>query len=137
MRRSAEQNRVVKNGNDVAVEQTRISDDNLLPEVAELKAIQEIDPKMIDWILKRTEIEQDARIKFNNNKMKLMNKSLNQSTFINFSIISCIFVILLSFILISAYLIYINKGLEGTIFGSATMLLAYVLFHKWERPKSE
>ena len=40
-------------------------DDTLLPDADELKKYKEIDPKVLDFILSRTSIEQDFRHQFN------------------------------------------------------------------------
>ena len=78
MSRKAEQNRVIHHDNKLAVEQTSIYDDSLLPPADELAKLKELDPDIINWVKKRTEIEQDARIKFNENKVKLMDKNMKQ-----------------------------------------------------------
>lgn len=106
MSRKAEQNRVIHHDNKLAVEQTSIYDDSLLPPADELAKLKELDPDIINWVKKRTEIEQDARIKFNENKVKLMDKNMKQIFIQNIVCVFTAFIIILSGIACSFYFIY-------------------------------
>lgn len=64
MSKSQQQTRGVSRRDGVAIEQNTIVDDSLLPSAEELEKLKQIDPSIIEWIMRRTEKEQDARIKF-------------------------------------------------------------------------
>jgi hypothetical protein len=49
----------------VSLEQNSIYDDSLLPAAEEIERLNNISSEILPWIMKRTEVEQDARIKFN------------------------------------------------------------------------
>ena len=66
MAKKAEQNKVCdKTG--LTLEQNTVYDDNLLPSADELAKLDTVSKDIIPWIMKRTEMEQDARIKFTSN----------------------------------------------------------------------
>ena len=132
MGKKAEKNTLVHKPDSVALEQTSVYDDSLLPPAEELARLKEIDPGLINWILKRTEIEQDARIKFNMDKIGLMKKDMNQVTAQNVFLVSCVFIMLLAAISLSAYFVYSGKDVTGTIFGGSSILLAAVIFVRWQ-----
>ena len=70
MAKKAEQNKVCdKTG--LTLEQNTLYDDNLLPPADELAKLDSVSKDIIPWIMKRTEMEQDARIKFNEDRMKI------------------------------------------------------------------
>ena len=131
MGKKAEQNRLVHKGDGVAVEQTSIYDDSLLPSAEELAKLQSIDPTCIDWVKKRTEIEQDARIKFNMDKMDLMRKEVNHIFAQNILLIAVTSLIIIFIIGCAAYFVYKGLNVEGTIFGGLSMILAVSVFVRW------
>lgn len=137
MSRKAEQNRVIHHDNKLAVEQTSIYDDSLLPPADELAKLKELDPDIINWVKKRTEIEQDARIKFNENKVKLMDKNMKQIFIQNIVCVFTAFIIILSGIACSFYFIYKGLNVEGTIFGGSTLVIAAALFIRWRNKDKE
>lgn len=137
MSRKAEQNRVIQHDNKLAVEQTSIYDDSLLPPADELAKLKELDPDIINWVKKRTEIEQDARIKFNENKVKLMDKNMRQVFMHNMVCIFTSFIIILAGIACSFYFIYKGLNVEGTIFGGSTLVIASALFIRWRNKNKE
>lgn len=138
MGKKAEQNRVVRQEGGLALEQTAIYDDNLLPSADELAKLQELDPNCIEWIKKRTEIEQDARIKFNMDKISLMKKDMNHTLFQNVLCILAAFFIIVLVIGFSAYFIYKGLAVQGTVFGGTSIILAAMIFIRWrEKPPKD
>lgn len=133
MGRKAEQNRLIHQGESVAVEQTSVYDDNLLPSADELSKLQQLDPDCINWIKKRTEIEQDARIKFNNDKVELMRKDMNLVAFQNILCIIVAFIIIMSGLICSAYFVYKDLKIEGSVFGGSTLVFAGLIFLKYRK----
>lgn len=76
MSRRAEQNKLTSGANGLQVEQNTIYDDNLLPAADELSKLKSIDPSIIPWVMKRTEVEQDGRISFNKKRLKLAGREI-------------------------------------------------------------
>ena len=135
MGRKVEQTRVAHREDTLGLEQTSIYDDNLLPPAEELAKLKDIDPDSINWIKRRTEIEQDARIKFNNDKIKLMDKNMTHVLVQNMTCIIVAFLIIVFGMGCSAYFIYKGLNVEGTIFGGSSIILAGVIFMRWTRNK--
>lgn len=131
MGRKVEQTRVAQKEDALGLEQTSIYDDNLLPPAEELAKLKEIDNDAISWIKKRTEIEQDARIKFNDDKIKLMDKNMSHVFIQNMSCIIIAFIIILSGIACSAYFVYKGLNVEGTVFCSSSLVLSIMIFMRW------
>lgn len=131
MGRKAEQNRLIHQGESVAVEQTSVYDDSLLPPAEELAKLQQLDPDCLNWIKKRTEIEQDARIQFNKDKVGLMHKDMNLVTFQNVLCVIVAFIIIMSGLACSAYFVYKGLKTEGSIFGGSTLVFAGLIFLKF------
>ena len=71
MAKKAAQNTLQSKEGGMVLQQQVISDDSLLPSASELEKLKSVSPEIIPWILKRTEMEQDARIEFNKDRMKL------------------------------------------------------------------
>lgn len=136
MGKKAERNTLLHQSG-VAIEQTSIYDDSLLPPSEELAKLKELDADCIDWIKRRTEIEQDARINFNENKIKLMQKDMNQVTAQNIICILVMFFIILSGMGLSALFIYKGLDVSGTIFGGSSIVMAVVVFSKFRSSQSK
>lgn len=77
MGRKAEQNRLTTGANGVQLEQNTVYDDNLLPAADELCKLNSINPEIIPWVMKRTEVEQDGRVWFNKKRLKLAGREIN------------------------------------------------------------
>ena len=72
MAKQSQQNRLAKNNrNELMVEQNLTIDDSLLPNASELEKLKEVDPNIIQWLLNHAEIEQNARIQYNKDFMKI------------------------------------------------------------------
>ena len=94
MAKQQQQNRLAQNyRGDVMLEQQVAIDDSLLPSANELEKLKEIDPSIIPWIMKRTEVEQDARIEFNKNQNDFVMYNLRKAH--DFNLIAIIFSFLL------------------------------------------
>ncbi|MFH8143293.1 MAG: hypothetical protein K1V88_07720 [Muribaculaceae bacterium] len=132
MGRKAEQNRLTTGLNGMQIEQNTVYDDSLLPAADELAKLNTIDPQIIPWVMRRTEVEQDGRIWFNKKRLKLAGRE------INFAGCSTILGLVLVFILIGVffYLSYdlILKGHEtlGGIFGGVNLCLLISVLSKFQ-----
>lgn len=110
-------------GKGATYEQSEIYDDSLLPDSQELKRLIDLDPDVMNWIKKRTEIEQDSRIKFNDRKMKIIEGTTKKAFIIDMYSLSIVWFIIISGMLLTGFLIYTKNEIGGSIFGAATLLI--------------
>ncbi|MBQ9254995.1 MAG: hypothetical protein IJ180_09515 [Bacteroidales bacterium] len=111
-------------------QQTLIDDTAFLPPASDLAEYQKVDSGSVQWIKERAEQEQKARIKFNEDRIKLAKKELNgRNVTAYISIIAITFIAVL-FIGFAFYLVSKGYDTKGTLFGSgAVLLIAYYLFN--------
>lgn len=110
MAKKAEQNKVCdKTG--LTLEQNTVYDDNLLPSADELAKLDTVSKDIIPWIMKRTEMEQDARIKFNEDRMKIAQSDFKHIHRYNFTALIMAFIIVLIFIAFRSILLLTGKRL--------------------------
>lgn len=128
MAKQHHQNRLSNKETGLTLEQNTAIDDNLLPPAEELSKIKDVDANFLPWIRERTAIEQDARIKFNDNRIELAGYDLKKTHRFNISALLFGFLVFLLGITFSAFLIYNNLATEGTIFGGSIMLAAVIAF---------
>ena len=130
MAKSKQHTRAVTDGrSNAAIEQHVEVDDGLLPAADELAKLHAIDPTIIQWIKERAEKEQDARINFNNNRVKLADR---QSKIPNTSLWLA-FVLAISIITVSAIFICLGLEVAGTIFGSVGVFVCVQSFLNFGR----
>lgn len=84
MAKKAEQNKVCDHTG-LTLEQNTVYDDNLLPSAEELAKLDTVSKDIIPWIMRRTEMEQDARIKFNEDRMKITQSDFKHTHWYNFT----------------------------------------------------
>lgn len=137
MTKRAEQNKISSTANGVALEHNTVYDDNLLPAADELAKLNALDPDIVPWVKKRTEIEQNARIKFNLRRTALAFREINYSAFITFAgLVLCVAIIAGIF-----YLSYdlIIKGHEtaGIAFGGGDVVGVLMIINKFKLRKDK
>ncbi len=131
MAKKAEQN-TLSDHRGLTLEQRTVVDDNLLPPAEELAKLNDISKEILPWIMNRTEKEQDARISFNENRMRLTEKDLNFAHRYNMVALIMSFVIVILFLAASFYLIISGKEVLGTLFAGGTIvgIISYFLNSK-------
>lgn len=131
MAKKAEQN-TLSDHRGLTLEQRTVVDDNLLPPAEELAKLNDISKEILPWIMNRTEKEQDARISFNENRMRLTEKDLNFAHRYNMVAFIMSFVIVILFLAASFYLIISGKEVLGTLFAGGTIvgIISYFLNSK-------
>lgn len=79
--------------------------------------------------MNRTEMEQDARIKFNQDRMKIAQGDFKHTHWYNFTALIMAFIIVLVFVGFSFYLVINGQETVGTIFagGTAVLIVSYFL----------
>ena len=129
MTKRQQQTRGVARRDGVAIEQNTIVDDNLLPSAEELEKLKQVDPVIIEWILRRTEKEQDNRLQFNTENMKLVHKDMG----ITRTALWLAFTLAIATLSLGALFIYAGKEVAGTIFGGVGVLVVIQSFLKFGR----
>lgn len=110
-------------------------DDNILPDAAELEKLKQLDPDIIAWIKSRAEKEQDARIDFNKQRVDVLKRTTRTTFRIDIYVITCALTVILAGMAFSAYLIYMQLPIYGTIFGGGVILLMANAFLKLSNHK--
>jgi len=125
-----------KHNNITTIEQTEqiVLDDSLLPSAEELAKLKELDSDIMRWMKERCAIEQDARIEFNKNQIRLAKHDVKSFHFNN--LISMIFVFLIAVLgLVMSYLLITNGyTVVGSIFGATG--LAVMIFSMRKAPSN-
>lgn len=131
MAKQQHQNKVAKNKQgELLLEQNLAIDDSLLPNASELEKLKEVDPQIISWILERTEIEQNARIEFNQERVKLAKFDLKKTHVFNITALIFGFIIFIAVLALSAFFIINNLFVEGTLFGGTAIIGGALFFIK-------
>lgn len=111
-------------------ENTEVFDDNLLPDAAEITALSQIDPNIITWLKERAEKEQDFRHEIFKRRTEILESDVVGTQKLNMRGMTYAFVIIMSGMAFSAFLIYLGHLLTGSIFSGLTILYAAALFYK-------
>lgn len=106
------------------VEQTYTVDDSFLPSPLELQQYKEIHPEIVQLLIDASRNEQNHRHFIDKQKMKAINRESKSVHWINVLGMTLAFLIMFGGLLLSAYLISIDKETLGSIFGGATILIA-------------
>ena len=129
MTKSQQQTRGIARRDGVAIEQNTIVDDNLLPSAEELAKLKQVDPSIVEWILRRTEKEQDTRLKYNTENMQLAHKDMG----ITRTALWLAFFLAIATLSLGALFVYLGKEVAGTIFGGVGVLVVIQSFLKFGR----
>ena len=119
----------------VQAEENTMHDNSLLPMADELERLVSIDKSILQWILKRSEIEQDARIEFNNNRMQEYRLQGKRTFTINFISLMMAFTIIVGGGCASVFLAVNGMSVEGSILGGVTLVAAAGVFLRKNKPK--
>lgn len=116
------------NGNGKQTEQTYTVDDSLLPTPQELADYKAIDPNLVKFLIEASTREQKHRHAIESEKIKLVNREGRRVYSMNLWGMFFAFIILLTGLGVSAYLIYLDKIITGSIFAGVTLLGGASLF---------
>jgi len=119
----------------VQAEENTMHDNSLLPMADELERLVSIDKSILQWILKRSEIEQDARIEFNNNRMREYRLQGKRTFTINFISLMMAFTIIVGGGVASVFLALKGLSIEGSILGGVTLVAAAGVFLRKNKQK--
>ena len=121
MVKKAEQNKL-QGHNGVVLEQTSIYDDSLLPPSEELSKLKEVDANIIQWLMDRATKEQDARIKFNEDKLILTERRVKSAHVRSMTGMILLFIIILVGFGLTALFLYMGIDVGATIFGGCSFV---------------
>jgi hypothetical protein len=132
-----QQKQISRKGDVTTVAQTEqmLVDDSLLPTAEELAKLKELDPDIMFWMKERCVIEQNARIDFNKNQMRLAKKDVGWFHFNNLMSMLFVFFVAIIGLGMSYFLITKNYTLAGSIFGATG--LAIMIFSMRRSPNNK
>lgn len=129
MAKQQQHTRVIANRHQGAIEQQTIVEDSLLPSAEELSKLKEIDPNIIAWILKRSEKEQETRLNFNNERIRLAHRE----TGITVLSLWLAFVLAVLILSLGGLFIFLGKEVAGTVFGGVGIFVVIQSFLRFGR----
>ena len=130
MNKQAKQTKIKLERGVVQAEQNTIHDNSLLPTADELERLVAIDKNLLQWVLSRSEIEQDARIDFNKNSMQEYRSHGKRTFWVAIISIILAFIIIAGGGIASVYLALKGFSIEGSILGGVTLVAAAGVFLK-------
>jgi uncharacterized membrane protein len=119
------------------VEHTEVFDDNLLPDASEIEKLSTIDPTILQWLKDRAEKEQDFRHKAYEKRIKLTNDHNRREHNTARWALLIYFVLVFGCIAAAFWLIREGKNTQGTIFGSAAVILGIAVLIAKKPSQSE
>lgn len=119
MAKQVQHNRVASG--DLAIERNVAYDDSPLPSADELSRLKAVDNSIPQWLMDKADKEQDARIKFNQDRMKLAQSDSKHAHIYSYIALIMAYSIVLIFLLLSFYLILQGEILIGSIFVGGTI----------------
>jgi hypothetical protein len=127
---------IAKQGNNQVIHTSYEEDDNMMPAPDLLLNYQQLDPSFIEWFKNRSDVEQKARIKFNDDRIKLA-KSTNSKLFtIDMCSIFVSAVIILAGLVLSYFIIKAGHILTGSILGGGTLVTYAIRLLNFRRNKA-
>ncbi|MBE6305717.1 MAG: hypothetical protein E7082_07385 [Bacteroidales bacterium] len=137
MSKRAEQNKISSTTNGVSLEQNTIYDDSLLPAAEELSKLNELNSEIIPWVMKRTEIEQNARINFNKKRTALAFREINYSAFLSLFGLALCAIVFIGIFYLSYLLITGGNAAAGTLFGCLDIASIMMAVNKFNLRKKK
>ena len=125
-KRELQQKRHISNRDNVTtIEQTEqfVVDDSLLPTAEELAKLKELDPNIIAWVKERCVAEQDTRIYFNRNQIKIARKDVSWFHLNNLFSMIFVFLVAIAGLGMSCFLVYNDYVVFGSIFGTTGLAI--------------
>jgi hypothetical protein len=133
MARQQHKTQKVENESGYALQQQITIDDSLLPPAEELYKLKQIDNSIIEWIKERTEIEQNARIKFNFDSIEIVKIDQNIAK----TSLWLAFAIAFLAMVTSIVFMYIGKEIAGGAFGFISVVMYVQAFLKFGRNQKQ
>lgn len=132
MGKKAEQHKV-RSESGITLEHNTVYDDSLLPSADELIKINQISPDIIPWLQKRSDLEQDTRIKSGYENIRIIRDEMTHMQRYNYISLFMAFILVACFIGASFYLIINGHNVIGTIFASSAFIWVVSTFVKGKK----
>lgn len=137
MTKAVQHKRAQMHSGNAVVEQRMEVDDSMLPAAEELAKLKEVKPELVDWVMARAEKEQEARIDFNKNRVKLAKKELGNTFCINILSLIFAFLIIIGGMVVTLWTLKEGMTIAGTIFAGTTLVGAAALFTRIPRNRNQ
>lgn len=99
-----------------------VFDDNLLPDAAEIEKLYAIDPHILEWLKQSADKEQNFRHSAYHEKTDLIKNNERGVRRVNTMGLTYSFILTLAAMGFSAFLIYCNHEILGSIFGGSVII---------------
>lgn len=116
-------------------EHSEVFDDNLLPEASEIEKLHSIDTNILDWLKGRAEKEQDFRHSAFNRRLTLVDNHDKRGHYTSRFALVVYFILVAGCVAASYFLLRDGKNLQGSIFGTAAVILALAVLITRRQPK--
>ena len=137
MSKQAKQTKIRLANGIVQAEENTLHDNSLLPMADELERLVAIDKHILEWIKERAEMEQDARISFNNNRIQEYRMQGKRTHVVNMTSLFMAFVIIVAGGIASVFLAVNGSSIEGSILGGVTLVAAAGVFLRKNKMNTE
>jgi len=128
--------KAARNRDQARYEHSEVFDDNLLPEATEIERLHHIDSSILEWLKTRAEKEQDFRHSAFNRRVTLVDKHNKRDHDTSRLALIFYFVLVGGCVTASYFLLQADKNLEGSIFGTAAVILALAVLITRRQAKS-
>lgn len=109
-------------------------DDSPLPSPEELERYHSLDPTLMEWLKNRADKEQDARLKIYQVDADLRLGAQNKRYRVDVYTLTLAFLIILSGMFFSSFLLIRGFNLAGTIFAGISVIAAAKAFLNFRKP---
>ena len=130
MAKQAHQKTLSSQKGDFVIEQRSMFDDSLLPPAEELARLKEINPDIVTWIMEKASLEQNNRHLRTKEGIEMTRLEYRGSRRYNIAALTFAFVVIISGLSFSTFLIYNSMDIVGTIFAGGTLIMAANAFIK-------
>lgn len=125
------------NGVGNQLEQTVTVDDNCLPSPAELKAYQQIDPRIVDYLIDASVKEQAHRHLMDKEKLKVVKHADGRDGRMNWWGMFFAFFSIVTLCCVTAYALYLDKPWFAGFMGATTLVSIAGVFVKSNQEKEK
>ena len=115
------------NGRNEVAQRTTL-EDNILPSSEELSRYAAIDPNLVPFIMETTKKEQEHRHIMDSQSMNIIRKSDSNIHCVNIVGMIFAFLIIITGLVISGLLIYLDKTVVGSLFAGVTIITGASMF---------
>jgi len=128
---------IARQGDNQIIQTSYEEDDNMMPSPEILSNYQNLDPNFIEWFKERADLEQRARIKFNQDKIGIAT-SVNRKLFtIDMSLVISSSVVVILSLVLSYFLIQRGHERIGVGLTSGSILIFLVRLLNFRKAKNQ